>query len=43
MAQSTIGTDYDHLFKILCVGNSAVGKSSLVNRCKPSLIAFVLR
>jgi Ras-related protein Rab-1A len=26
------GAEYDHLFKILCIGDSSVGKSSLVNR-----------
>ena len=32
---STLNAEYDHLFKVLCVGDSAVGKSSLVNRCEP--------
>ena len=29
---STIGQDYDFLFKLLLIGNSAVGKSSLLLR-----------
>ena len=29
---STIGQDYDFLFKLLLIGNSSVGKSSLLLR-----------
>ena len=25
-------SDYDHLFKVLCIGDSATGKSSIVSR-----------
>lgn len=30
---SLMNTDYDYLFKVLCIGDSAVGKSSIVTRC----------
>ena len=29
---STLRSDYDHLFKVLCIGDSATGKSSIVSR-----------
>jgi putative ribosome biogenesis GTPase RsgA len=34
---STLNDKYDCLFKVLCIGDSGVGKSSLVARCKGTL------
>lgn len=32
---STIGKNYDELLKLLLIGDSGVGKSSIVNTCVP--------